>query len=273
MTKKFYKTRIIRVPQLTGQEVAFYQACMQHSRPPDCRCPQYGGEAVQLPPGKEGGWSRNEVTSTSQEKSANQTSSNNHLEPDQNETIESGSIEAVSTNNYSKHNALTDSVTTLQNLSKEQVSCQPRVCRWYQSDSQISRAIQKLEKLSQEQNDDKNFNKIQSNVFNSNHSNNESSKLEDEFYFFGLNVAAQMRKLPLNVALKLQTKIQRMLCLRRIKDQKDNSTTLDHTNSLEPQSTKSNSYNYVAELQDDDRDPDDDFDLLKEDNDRTYGSQ
>lgn len=214
-----------------------------------------------------------QVTSTSQEKSANQTSSNNHLEPNQNEPIEPGSIEAASTNNYSKDNALIDCLTTLQNLSKEQVSCQPRLCRWCQSDSQISKALQKLENLSQELNDDKNFNKIQSNVFNSNHSNNESPKLEDEFYFFGLNVAAQMRKLPLNVALKVQTKIQRMLCLARIKEQKDNSTTLDHTNSLEPQSTKSNSYNYVAELQDDDRDPDDDFDLLKENNDRTYTSQ
>lgn len=53
-----------RVPKLSGQELAFYQACMQHSRPPDCRCPQYsGGEMPQLPPGKEGGWSRNEVSS------------------------------------------------------------------------------------------------------------------------------------------------------------------------------------------------------------------
>ncbi|PZC80348.1 hypothetical protein B5X24_HaOG214865 [Helicoverpa armigera] len=49
-------------PKLTGQELAFYQACVQHTRPPDCRCPQYsGGEMPQLPPGKEGGWSRNEV--------------------------------------------------------------------------------------------------------------------------------------------------------------------------------------------------------------------
>ncbi|XP_021202066.2 uncharacterized protein LOC101738382 isoform X2 [Bombyx mori] len=51
-------------PKLSGQELAFYQACMQHTRPPDCRCPQYsGGEMPQLPPGKEGGWSRNELQS------------------------------------------------------------------------------------------------------------------------------------------------------------------------------------------------------------------
>lgn len=56
----FYQIR--SVPKLSGEELAFYQACMQHSRPPDCRCPQYsGGEMPQLPPGKEGGWSRNEV--------------------------------------------------------------------------------------------------------------------------------------------------------------------------------------------------------------------
>ncbi|KAF9814485.1 hypothetical protein SFRURICE_000212 [Spodoptera frugiperda] len=48
--------------KLSGQELAFYQACLQHSRPPDCRCPQYsGGEMPVLPPGKEGGWSRNEI--------------------------------------------------------------------------------------------------------------------------------------------------------------------------------------------------------------------
>ncbi|XP_075982272.1 uncharacterized protein LOC142980651 [Anticarsia gemmatalis] len=53
---------LAEVPKLTGEELAFYQACMQHSRPPDCRCPQYsGGEMPQLPPGKEGGWSRNEI--------------------------------------------------------------------------------------------------------------------------------------------------------------------------------------------------------------------
>ncbi|KAI8441164.1 hypothetical protein MSG28_009402 [Choristoneura fumiferana] len=48
--------------RLLSEELAFYQACMQHSRPPDCRCPQYsGGQQPQLPPGKEGGWSRNEI--------------------------------------------------------------------------------------------------------------------------------------------------------------------------------------------------------------------
>ncbi|XP_022122506.1 uncharacterized protein LOC110998261 [Pieris rapae] len=52
---------IVESPKLSGQELAFYQACMQHTRPPDCRCPQYSGEEVQLPPGKEGGWSRNEL--------------------------------------------------------------------------------------------------------------------------------------------------------------------------------------------------------------------
>lgn len=58
----FDKSPILSVPKLSGQELAFYQACMQYSRPPDCRCPQYsGGEMPQLPPGKEGGWSRNEV--------------------------------------------------------------------------------------------------------------------------------------------------------------------------------------------------------------------
>lgn len=53
---------IAEIPKLSGQELAFYQACMQHTRPPDCHCPQYsGGEAPQLPPGKEGDWSRNEL--------------------------------------------------------------------------------------------------------------------------------------------------------------------------------------------------------------------
>ncbi|CAH0719299.1 unnamed protein product, partial [Brenthis ino] len=53
---------IAEVPKLSGQELAFYQACMQHTRPPDCRCPQYSGEEMpHLPPGKEGGWSRNEI--------------------------------------------------------------------------------------------------------------------------------------------------------------------------------------------------------------------
>lgn len=38
---------------------------MQHTRPPDCRCPQYsGGKVPQLPPGKDGGWSRTEVEFT-----------------------------------------------------------------------------------------------------------------------------------------------------------------------------------------------------------------
>ncbi|KAF9417481.1 hypothetical protein HW555_005404 [Spodoptera exigua] len=50
------------ISKLSGEELAFYQACLQHSRPPDCRCPQYsGGEMPMLPPGKEGGWSRNEM--------------------------------------------------------------------------------------------------------------------------------------------------------------------------------------------------------------------
>ncbi|XP_023943814.1 uncharacterized protein LOC112049972 [Bicyclus anynana] len=50
------------ISKLSGEELAFYQACMQHSRPSDCRCPQYSGEEMpQLPPGKEGGWSRNEL--------------------------------------------------------------------------------------------------------------------------------------------------------------------------------------------------------------------
>ncbi|XP_068623220.1 uncharacterized protein [Battus philenor] len=50
------------IPKLSDEELAFYQACMQNTRPADCRCPQYsGGEMPQLPPGKEGGWSRNEI--------------------------------------------------------------------------------------------------------------------------------------------------------------------------------------------------------------------
>ncbi|KAI5632553.1 hypothetical protein NE865_14727 [Phthorimaea operculella] len=49
------------IPKLTGEELAFYQACMQHTRPADCRCPQYSGANVKLPPGQEGGWSRNEL--------------------------------------------------------------------------------------------------------------------------------------------------------------------------------------------------------------------
>ncbi|XP_063366241.1 uncharacterized protein LOC134654695 [Cydia amplana] len=50
------------VAKMSDQELAFFRACMQHSRPPDCRCPQYsGGEMPELPPGKEGGWSRNEI--------------------------------------------------------------------------------------------------------------------------------------------------------------------------------------------------------------------
>ncbi|KPJ01384.1 PREDICTED: uncharacterized protein LOC106120809 [Papilio xuthus] len=53
---------VAEIPKLSGEEMAFYQACMQHTRPPDCRCPQYsGGEMPQLPPGKEGGWSRIEI--------------------------------------------------------------------------------------------------------------------------------------------------------------------------------------------------------------------
>ncbi|CAK1589339.1 unnamed protein product [Parnassius mnemosyne] len=53
---------VAEIPKLSGEEIAFYQACMQHTRPYDCRCPQLsGGEMPQLPPGKEGGWSRNEI--------------------------------------------------------------------------------------------------------------------------------------------------------------------------------------------------------------------
>ncbi|CAH2055945.1 unnamed protein product, partial [Iphiclides podalirius] len=53
---------VAEIPKLSGQELAFYQACMQHTRPPDCRCPQYsGGEMPQMPSGKDAGWSRTEI--------------------------------------------------------------------------------------------------------------------------------------------------------------------------------------------------------------------
>ncbi|CAG9133063.1 unnamed protein product [Plutella xylostella] len=51
-----------RTPCLTDAELAFYQACLQHSRPPDCRCPQYSGATgAQAPPGQAAGWSRSEL--------------------------------------------------------------------------------------------------------------------------------------------------------------------------------------------------------------------
>ncbi|CAG9133064.1 unnamed protein product [Plutella xylostella] len=54
---------VAETPHLTDAELAFYQACLQHSRPPDCRCPQYSGATGAQPPGPPGqaaGWSRSE---------------------------------------------------------------------------------------------------------------------------------------------------------------------------------------------------------------------
>ncbi|KAJ8712025.1 hypothetical protein PYW07_004867 [Mythimna separata] len=42
--------------------------------------------------------------------------------------------------------------------------------------------------------------------------------IQDEFYFFGMNVAAQLRNLPLNSALQLQTEFQNSLYLARVHD-------------------------------------------------------
>ncbi|XP_048481237.1 uncharacterized protein LOC119694369 [Plutella xylostella] len=54
---------VAETPRLTDAELAFYQACLQHSRPPDCRCPQYSGAtgAPPGPPGQAAGWSRSEL--------------------------------------------------------------------------------------------------------------------------------------------------------------------------------------------------------------------
>ncbi|GBO99311.1 hypothetical protein EVAR_563_1 [Eumeta japonica] len=45
--------------------------------------------------------------------------------------------------------------------------------------------------------------------------NNTGSKEKDEFYYFGQSVAAQLRSLPLNNALNMQTKIQALLRTER----------------------------------------------------------
>lgn len=207
-----------------------------------------------------------QVASTSQETDANHTSSKNNPEPIKNETIgvlQPVKIVSVSTNKHLKENTSTDNVVTTQNLSKEQVTCPRghRLCAWYQTQAQMSSALKKLENLSQAINSD---HKLQSNTLYCNRGNFECTKLEDEFYFFGLNVAAQMRNIPLDVALKVQTEIQNILCLARIQAQMSNTTTKDNRNSLRPQDTDDND-KYEADLQNEDENLDEDFDLLDED--------
>jgi len=49
---------------------------------------------------------------------------------------------------------------------------------------------------------------------------------EDEFYFFGLNVASQLRKLPLHEALDVQTEIQKSLTMARSRHILSNLSTI-----------------------------------------------
>lgn len=211
-----------------------------------------------------------QVTRTSQGKSANQTSKNNNQEPIQNyiiKVLKPIHVESVSSNNHLKDNTTADNPGTSQNLGKEQVTCQSRIkheCPRCHTQAQMSSALKKLESISQAQNGE-NSNIIQTNTLYCNHGNNESSKFEDEFHFFGLNIAAQMRSLPLDIALKMQTEIQNILCSARIKAQKGTTTTRDNTNPSSPQSIKGLNNKYVFQQQDDDKDPDEEFDLLGED--------
>lgn len=175
------------------------------------------------------------------------------------EILKEVSIEPVCSNRYSKNNTSTVTPATTDEERMEQVACGPCACQWYQTQGQIPCA-----KLENDARNIDNFNNNQSNTHYCNHCDNESSRSEDEFYFFGLNVAAQMRNLPLDVALKIQADIQNILYLARIKTQTGNTTTKANTSSLEPQATEKINGKYTIELQDDDKDPDDDFDLLKE---------
>ena len=57
---------------------------------------------------------------------------------------------------------------------------------------------------------------------------NPASPWEDEFHFFGMNVAAQLRTLPLHVALRLQTEFHNALYLARV-DQDHTGADVDDT--------------------------------------------
>lgn len=61
---------------------------------------------------------------------------------------------------------------------------------------------------------------------------------DDEFYHFGMNVAAQLRILPLNVALQMQAEIQNSLFLKRVKYQNDDGFNVSSVAAISPQTNE-----------------------------------
>lgn len=57
---------------------------------------------------------------------------------------------------------------------------------------------------------------------------------EDEFYYFGQSVAAQLRSLPLNNALDIQTKIQMLISTERCRLYQHGSTSTSYSQPSTP---------------------------------------
>ncbi|KAF5283217.1 hypothetical protein FQR65_LT14046 [Abscondita terminalis] len=99
------------------------------------------------------------------------------------------------------------------------------------SETAISNALQKLENISTI---------IQGGT---------SRQVEDEFHYFAMNMAAQLRQLPLHVALNLQNNFQKDLSFARINaasdPQRPNSSSSTNSDPQRPNSSSSTNHSYM----------------------------